>query len=720
MDLITHALSGAAIGAACASHPREQATLMMVGAAAGMAPDLDALCGLRSRLAAWRHHRVLLHGLPTVPLQALLILGLFSAVLPPSFSTATLAAVIVAGLLVHLALDTVTSFGTALAFPFSRRRFSTCSHFIVDPVVLGTLAAGLALGEPAGALALSAAWLVAGLALRRRLARTLRQALGERAGQALDIRLEPCPLAPFRWLAIVRETATRASIARISWRGRLLEPWRVLESRCEQALQAQACQSALLRAFLDTNDSPLWTVLHRDAHGATLLVEDLKWRICPPYRPLAFVVRMAAGAAPHEVMQMPMAWQGPRRSATPSDTDARRAVIVTTAAPPWYTGTALNPIHRAQALARQGWQVTLLFPWLEPHQQAAVFPAGQRFAGPSDQARWIAERFATGPVQLWFYPATWSPTWRSLFPAGRFARHLPGAELLILEEPEHLALWRPWLRLRHDPRFGAVAGILHTNYAFYLQALTDRPGLRWVPAAVSRYLAWVAARNCHRCIRLSAAVAGPADARVDNVHGVDARFMAPDMGQDAGGPREGLYFTGKLIWEKGWRELIELLAASGVPMLHAFGSGEASVIEGIRALAHRHGVQVKLHGPTAQPWRDLRRMKVFVNCSRSEVLCTTTAEALAMGQFALVPRHPSNAFFEGHPNCLVYGSPQEFKALLAFALEATPQSVDGATLFSWDAATDRLLRALQLEPALPGPAPAHAGESRAARPTTVA
>ena len=86
---------------------------------------------------------------------------------------------------------------------------------------------------------------------------------------------------------------------------------------------------------------------------------------------------------------------------------------------------------------------------------------------------------------------------------------------------------------------------------------------------------------------------------------------------------------------------------------------------------------------------------IFINPSVSEVLCTTTAEALAMGKFAIIPVHPSNTFFLKFPNCLAYRNKLEFVANLRWALTHDPEPLtpELAREFTWEAATDRLITA---------------------------
>jgi digalactosyldiacylglycerol synthase len=105
---------------------------------------------------------------------------------------------------------------------------------------------------------------------------------------------------------------------------------------------------------------------------------------------------------------------------------------------------------------------------------------------------------------------------------------------------------------------------------------------------------------------------------------------------------------------------------------------------------------MSFHGPTDHAGERLREYKVFVNPSQSEVLSTTTAEALAMGKYVVLERHPSNAFFEPFRNALYYETPSEFLLQLRYALatEPAPLSDEEQRTLSWEGATERFLDAV--------------------------
>lgn len=97
-------------------------------------------------------------------------------------------------------------------------------------------------------------------------------------------------------------------------------------------------------------------------------------------------------------------------------------------------------------------------------------------------------------------------------------------------------------------------------------------------------------------------------------------------------------------------------ADGGGIVLSVYGSGPNS--DEIRERAEAMGLDVEFNPATDHA--ELSMYKTFVNPSESEVLCTTVAEALAMGKFVVIAEHASNEFFYQFPNTLKFKTQEEF------------------------------------------------------------
>ncbi|KAL9672914.1 hypothetical protein QQ045_029167 [Rhodiola kirilowii] len=388
----------------------------------------------------------------------------------------------------------------------------------------------------------------------------------------------------------------------------------------------------------------------------------------------------------------------------------RHVAIVTTASLPWLTGTAVNPLFRAAYLANSAKQnVTLLVPWLCKSDQELVYPNNLIFGSPDEQEtyirNWLEERIGfNADFKISFYPGKFSRERRSIIPAGDTTQFISSkdADVAILEEPEHLNWYHHGKRW--TDKFNHVVGVVHTNYLEYIKR--EKNGA--VQAFLVKHINnWVTRAYCDKVLRLSAATQDLPKSIICNVHGVNPKFL--QIGQKVAAEKglgqhtfsKGAYFLGKMVWAKGYRELIDLLAKQKDDLdgfnLDVYGNGEDA--NEVINTAKKFDLNLNFMKGRDHADDSLHSYKVFINPSVSDVLCTATAEALAMGKFVICAEHASNEFFTSFPNCLTYKTSEDFVAKVKEAMSSDPQPLTPEQRYnlSWEATTQRFLEYSELE-----------------------
>jgi inner membrane protein len=156
LDPVTHFLTGACMGRSGFNRSSALATVTMVLAAE--AADIDVLWEIKGSIAGLQHHRGITHSFVGVPFIAALVLGLVyllhgyrsrkrrpsAAQSGPPVRWGFLYFCAVLAALSHLLLDYTTAYGIRLFEPFNYRWYSWDIVFIIEPLMLLALVAGLA------------------------------------------------------------------------------------------------------------------------------------------------------------------------------------------------------------------------------------------------------------------------------------------------------------------------------------------------------------------------------------------------------------------------------------------------------------------------------------------------------------------------------------------------------------------------------------------------
>ncbi|VAW55867.1 Integral membrane protein [hydrothermal vent metagenome] len=134
MDPLSQAVLGASFSQASTQKKSQQWSALVIGALAGMAPDLDVLIrSANDPLLFLEFHRQFTHSLIFIPLGALICALFFYPFAKSKLTFKKIYIFSLLGLATHGLLDACTSYGTQLFWPFSNERVAWNTVSIIDP-----------------------------------------------------------------------------------------------------------------------------------------------------------------------------------------------------------------------------------------------------------------------------------------------------------------------------------------------------------------------------------------------------------------------------------------------------------------------------------------------------------------------------------------------------------------------------------------------------------
>jgi inner membrane protein len=216
VDTLTHALSGALLARATApsdAPPRSLPRRIAAGFFACAAPDLDIVFALAGPVPYLELHRGPTHSLLLLPFWALVYSWVLAKILRDRRGWRAFYGITAMGLVLHIAGDLITSFGTQILWPLSDWRAAIGTTYILDLWFVGIIAAGLLCSlffkksklPSVAALAFLCAYVGFQYTLKQEAIRFGKEYAAAHGLSGASIHADARPVSPFNWTVFVSD-----------------------------------------------------------------------------------------------------------------------------------------------------------------------------------------------------------------------------------------------------------------------------------------------------------------------------------------------------------------------------------------------------------------------------------------------------------------------------------------------------------------------------------
>lgn len=215
MDPVTHIASGVLGRGAFRGYYNER-HIMLFCIIAALLPDIDNIAGFLGPELYLIHHRGATHSLAVGIFLAVILVFIFRIFIKLfDIKKGFIAALSI--IYLHIFLDLITSYGTQIFFPFTNRRYSLESVFIVDPIytfvlVIILVISALTKKKKEMIVVSGVIWIFIypgiNLGIKTYLEKNIERKLGIGNEELLKVHLSPDIFTPLYWKVIVEREKT--------------------------------------------------------------------------------------------------------------------------------------------------------------------------------------------------------------------------------------------------------------------------------------------------------------------------------------------------------------------------------------------------------------------------------------------------------------------------------------------------------------------------------